>query len=190
MAFQSWIKRLIRKGPALWAILLLLFGVLGYGYWHARSHAYLYISVWDLSERDRAQPILSATLILLDSEKNQIARFDAQRPYGNFEVTEPTVYSCHAAEKQAASSTGQATVWRQCQEKYSRWLSTSIARVAYAHLNVDACTLRDIPVNVTAFEDFSWLLWWVPLPHVGGKPYSYFSIGIGVDVRRCAVVNN
>jgi hypothetical protein len=170
-------------------MLALLLGILGYGYWHARSHAYLYISVWDSSERDRAQPISSATLILLDSKKNRIARFDAQSPYGNFEVTEPPTYSCHEAEKHVASGAAQTTIWQQCHEKYSRWLSGTIGRVAYADLHVGTCVLRDIPIKVIAFEDFSWLLWWIPLPHVGGKPYSYFNIGINVDVRHCAVVS-
>ena len=33
-----------------------------------------------------------------------------------------------------------------------------------------------------------WWLWWVPLPHIGGKPLTYYSLSIYVDGTNCAAV--
>src|SRR5262249_50968384 len=43
--------------------------------------------------------------------------------------------------------------------------------------------IRRLPINVSKATD-EWWLWWVPLRHVGGKPYTVFSVHIDFDRRR------
>jgi hypothetical protein len=33
------------------------------------------------------------------------------------------------------------------------------------------------------------LVWWIPTPHLGGKPYTYFTLTLRIDSRNCLVAN-
>jgi hypothetical protein len=52
---------------------------------------------------------------------------------------------------------------------------------------VGSCVLQGVPVRVERVND-EWLLWWVPLPHIGGLPRQYFGLSLAVDARACAAV--
>jgi hypothetical protein len=48
-----------------------------------------------------------------------------------------------------------------------------------------ACTVSHLPITVSEHPD-TWWLWWVPLPHIGGRPFSTFSVDIEIDRNaRC-----
>ena len=55
-------------------------------------------------------------------------------------------------------------------------------KVRAAALESGACRIERLPVTVTEYPD-TWWLWWVPLPHIGGNPYTSFAIAIEVDRR-------
>ncbi|HSW05387.1 hypothetical protein, partial [Aquabacterium sp.] len=62
-------------------------------------------------------------------------------------------------------------------------------RVRRADVRVGACEIKALPVRVHS-SNTEWWLWWVPLPHVGGKPRQYFEFVVAVDSRACAGVAN
>jgi len=157
---------------------------LAYGYWHAISHGSLYLSVLDASDRERQRPIVEGELWLLDSAGRVLAAATATAPYGTFRLSNPTSYSCRELEGQASYSTEARDAWRRCFERQSRWLVTWVPQVTHANLRTSACSLRQKPVSVSIRRD-DWWLWWVPLPHVGGKPYTSFSLSLTFDRSDC-----
>ena len=163
-----------------------ILAVLGYGYWQSRTHAYVHIIADDVSDAHRPQPIQKVTVILRDASNRQLAVFASQEPYRTIELTQPAEYSCRASERNAAMSAAARAEWQQCSERYSRWLSSWIQAAAHADVSAGSCQLRQIPISVTRYDEHGWLWWWVPLPHVGGKPHGYFVIDLAVDVERCA----
>ena len=98
----------------------------------------------------------------------------------------PDMGDCHDFERAAAVNGEGRKAWRACYEKLSMWTSTWIRKVRQVTVTVDDCAFPPMPAE--AREYFSdWYLWWVPLPHVGGRPYTHYSLGIEVDPAACVV---
>jgi len=95
-------------------------------------------------------------------------------------ITEPAVYACHGIEQRATTSAQARDAWRVCFEGQSRWLPTWIRRVTAVNLRTGSCSIDRMPVSVSEYPD-DWWLWWIPLPHKSGKPYTYFSILIALE---------
>ena len=60
-------------------------------------------------------------------------------------------------------------------------------RVHSADVRVGSCQLREVPVTIHLSND-EWVVWWVPLPHIGGLPRRYFDLAVAIDSRACAAV--
>jgi hypothetical protein len=161
--------------------------ILAYGYRHAVTHGSLYVSLTDFSVKDRPRSIHEAELAFLDSMGRTLSRARATEPYGVVSITKPAEYSCYEIERQAMSSAETRSEWQQCFEKHSRWLMTWVQDVRTVDLKFGSCDMRGVPVNLRVSND-SWWLWWAPLPHVGGKPYTYLGMSIDVDAARCESV--
>jgi hypothetical protein len=154
--------------------------VLGYGYRHHATHGYLSVSVVDA----QAVPIAGADVTLRDARGAVLGRWLARPPVGAMWLAEPAVYDCHQLESPATVSAEGRAAWDACFERYSRWVVTRAQAVAFADVHAGDCVLSRLPVTVTAFGD-TWWLWWVPLPHIGGPPMQYFTVGVRLDRARC-----
>ena len=163
------------------AFALIAVCLLAYGYWHAETHATMYVSLTDVSERNRYETIRDAELSFMDARGRVLAKAKAEGPYGGVELTEPARYACREFER---SHSGQAAAdWQVCFERQSRWVAEWAPQVRSVMLRTGACLLN-MPAGMVKHSD--WWLWWVPLPHVGGTPYSSYSFSIAVDVENCA----
>ena len=160
--------------------------VLGYGYWFARSHGSLFVSVTDVSDRERPRALSPVALTLLEADGRALAEARTIDPVGAVYLTSPAEYSCWDVERRAPFSVEARHEWDQCFARQSRWIPTWIRRVTAVDLRAAPCLLQRIPVSVSEYPD-TWWLWWVPLPHVGGKPYTSFNLSISIDLGRCAV---
>ncbi|SRR6266566_2476704 len=162
--------------------------ILVYGYWHVSSHGYLLIHVLDLSDHERPRfAIPDAELRLLNSTGKELAQARVGSPHGVVYLSQPISYSCFEIEKQAPFSSQAREEWNRCFEKQSRWLITWVKEVKYVDLKSGTCRLPKIPVSVAEYTD-NWWLWWVVFPrHIGGKPYTHFSISVTVNRDRCAM---
>lgn len=167
------------------AISLVFSAILIYGYWHVSSHGSLYISVMDLSDPKHARPIPEAELWFLDSANHVLAQAKADNSSGVISISQPASYACQEFEH-LPFSPKTTEQWRLCFKKQSRWLMTWIKQVKSAHLKSNTCWLPEIPISVSSHTD-SWWFWWVPLRHIGGKPYSHFSITIMINHNHCRV---
>jgi len=184
---------MIRKLLLVVVALAGLGAVLGYGYWWSRTHADLSISV---SAASRSQPLtpdpLHIVVALKDASGHVLARARSYGQYNAMTLVEPVEYSCADIElAAAATSRGLAAPtprrpWLPCIARQSEWIPTWIRRVTTLDLQVKDCVLRDVP----AVLDFSshWLMWWFPFQHdPGGKPSTYVSLSLHVDLERCAL---
>jgi len=164
---------------ALLAALFFL-AILGYVYWHEVTHGSLYVWLEDISDKNHALPIKNAEIIFLDSSFQELARGKSDDLYGTVYLSSPRAYSCREAERSVAFSLSGRDDWRECFEKQSRWLMTWIRRVNFAKLKVGDSNWGKIPVKVSEYSG-GWWLWWVPLRHIGGKPYTSFYIHLSVN---------
>jgi hypothetical protein len=156
--------------------------VLVYGYWHAETHATLYVSLTDVSERNRYQPILDAELSFMNTSGHVVAKAKPEAPHGAIYLSEPGEYACHQFEQPASFSAEARGTWKQCFEEQSRWLATRVPEITSVMVETGSCQL-EFPVTIAKYQD--WWFWWVPLPHVGGTPYTNYSISVAIDRAKC-----
>ena len=161
--------------------------VLGWGYWHNRTHATLNLSLHDVSlKTDRLAygQVLRADIIFMSADGVALAEGKIREPYGVLSIPHPEVGDCSRYERQASSNAEARHEWQRCFEAMSRWLATWVKKVRYATVTMDNCRIEKLPVLPDEYGD-SWWIWWVPLPHIGGKPYTYFSLTLRVDGLHC-----
>ncbi|HBY63610.1 MAG TPA: hypothetical protein DEH78_27610 [Solibacterales bacterium] len=90
---------------------------------------------------------------------------------------------CAEAARRPAGSAGQPS-WTDCFDRLSRWIPRWGREVRAVEVTLPGCG----PVRVETRLGRSsgdWWLWWVPLPHVGGTPYSTYSLLLEVKARQC-----
>jgi hypothetical protein len=161
--------------------------VLGYGYWFGVTHGSLSVDVMDASDREHTHSVSDAAVALLNAEGRVLAEARAVNPYGVVLLSSPAAYACWDIEQRAPFSVEAQNRWAECFARQSRWIPTWIRGVKFVDLRSGPCSLPRIPVVVTAYSD-TWWLWWVPLRHIGGKPYTSFNVSIQVDINRCRVL--
>jgi len=164
---------------------LLFILILGYGYWHVSTFGWLYISLYDISDTNRKyQLIRDAKIVILDSNGNMLAEGKSDSRHGVVYLSHPEVGYCVEEESLASFSKDNRQNWYDCHEKQSKWIVKWVRNIKYMDLEFDQCFLKKIPVSVSESKG-DWWLWWIPHPHIGGKPFSYFSINIQVDGAKC-----
>jgi hypothetical protein len=141
--------------------------------------------VLDVSDRQRVRDLRPVRVALLDDRAATLAEAQSIEPGGAIVLTAPAPYGCHDVETRAPFSTEARQEWDVCFARQSRWVPTWIGRVHSATVSFGSCALERLPVKVSAYPD-TWWLWWVPLRHIGGKPYTSYSIAIAVEApTRC-----
>jgi len=172
-------------------LIALIVAVLGWGYWHVTSHAHVTLYVSDVALKNDRQlygDLPVADLEFKDAAGALLARARIDRPMGFVAVQHPVVGDCRREEVQASGGGDGLTAWRRCFETRARWFPTWIRRVRSAGVRVPNCAIEQAPVSLYVDRD-DWWLWWVPLPHVGGAPYTYFTLSVWVDSRECRGVS-
>ena len=169
--------------------LFLLFAmvVLGWGYWHMVTHATLNLSLHDVSlKTDRLAygQVMSAGIVFMNATGAVLAEGTIREPYGALSFSHPEVGDCSRYEREASASIEARRQWQSCFEATSRWLATWVRNVRYVTVTMNKCRIEKLPALPEKYGD-SWWIWWVPLPHIGGKPYTYFSLALRVDGARC-----
>jgi hypothetical protein len=168
------------------ALFLLLFAiaVLGWGYWHMVTHATLNLSLDDVSlktDRQAYGRVVNADIAFMDATGVVLAEGRIREPYGVLSFSD---HDCSRYEQEASSNADARKSWQPCFEALSRWLTTWVGRVRYTSVTMNECRIEKLPALPKEYGD-SWWIWWVPLPHIGGKPYTYFSLTLGVDGLYC-----
>jgi len=170
--------------PTLLVIAIIIALILGYGYYHAVTHGWLYIDIRDASVKPYSGNIRDAEIRLLDADGKFLADGKSDHQFGVVRLSHPDAGDCSAEEGSAASSQAAQNKWKTCFETLSTWLVRWAGRVRFVDVKFAGCDLKRSPVTVRKSRD-DWWLWWVPLPHIGGKPFTYFSLSVNVDRSNC-----
>ena len=166
---------------ALLSVSLITIVVLGYGYWHARTHASFHIDMHLLTgPGEKPQDMPNAEITFLD-ESGKVLALGVSDEKSNFvRLLHPEAGDCHEAAKEAPSSKESRATWQKCFAQQSTWIPKWAKKVNQVDVLYKNKRFEKIPVTVSEYNS-EWFLWWVPLPHVGGKPYTYFRATITVD---------
>jgi hypothetical protein len=170
---------------------LLAIVVLGWGYWHSKTHATLNVSLHDVSpntDRVSYDQVVNADIVFMDTNGVVLAAGRIREPYGLLSLSHPEVGDCSRFEREANSNADTRKSWQICFEATSRWLATWVREVRYATVLMNNCRIERVPILPEEYRD-SWWIWWVPLPHIGGKPYTYFSLSLRVDTLHCRIAS-
>ena len=157
-------------------------GVLGWGYWYALRHAAIHISVDDYALKTRNQLYGSphgVSLTLRDASGSELAGAHSIEPLGYILAIHPDIEvgDCRQYERSPAE-------YGSCYKHHSQWSSSWAPHVQLADVGVGTCQLRSVPVAIHR-SNSDWVLWWVPLVHVGGLPRQYFSFSVAIDSQAC-----
>jgi len=166
--------------------------VLAWGYWYSLNHASLQLRIDDYSLKSQHQAYgvpHNVTLTLRDNANVQLAVARSVEPLGYILAVHPNtdIGNCEHRGMRPSPGDGSQGDYSACYKQYSAWSATWAPRVHSADVSVGSCELRAVPVTVRMSNN-EWLLWWVPLPHVGGLPRQYFEFAIAIDSSACAAV--
>jgi hypothetical protein len=161
--------------------------ILGYGYWFGRTHGALYVQVDTARDNGPTTPVAPLEVTFFDADERELARAATLPPWNAIVLTSPSEYACHEIERAAATDQDARSRWQRCFARQSRWLTRWIRRARFASLQTTGCQIDRVPLEIESRAD-SWWIWWVPLPHIGGKPYTSFNVRIELDVANCRVV--
>jgi len=159
--------------------------ILGYGYWHSSTHASFHIRLnIKNAAQEKPKTIPNAEISFLDSEGRVLAMGISDEQYNYVHLLHPEVGDCHEIEKSAPYSKEARKSWQECFEHLSTWIPKWASKVRKVDLKTQNCVWQNIPVSVSKYNS-EWFLWWVPHPHIGGKPYTYYSLSIPVEEHNC-----
>jgi hypothetical protein len=171
------------------AILLLAVVTLARGFAFVHSHGSLQVDVNDVSATDRIARVVPLEVTFFDSSGRALARTTADSATGGTSyVTFPAGYACHSVELRAATDLNARREWSICFERQSRWLMTWAADARFVDVEARPCSLHRVPFTMKMTPE-DWWLWWVPLRHVGGDPYTYLAAEIQFNRSQCTARN-
>lgn len=169
-------------------VIFLFFSLLlVYGFWHAKTHGAFLISIYDASADSNSVPLKDTEVVLRDKQDKILATGKSDSHFGTVYLSHPETGSCYDAEKNATQSRDGMNAWQRCFRKQSTWLMEWVRSVQLVDVHMKNCRLERIPVSVKEYTE-DWWMWWVPLPHIGGKPYTYFRLMIRIDPTTCRVL--
>lgn len=170
---------------ALVALALVAGAVLGYGYWHSSTHAWFHIQVEFDDGRDGRVPGQTAVEVQLrDASGELLAKGVLNDQFDFVELIHPEAGNCHTLEASGLSTAADRTAWQQCAAQLATWIPRWADRVHTADILAPLCSWSAVPATPRKGND-AWLWWWVPLPHVGGKPHRYYYLTLRPDAGSC-----
>ena len=154
-------------------------GVLGYGWWHSATHATFHVTLRDAAAKEKFGFVKGAQLAFLDEAGKVLAAGKTDGKYGVVWVTHPTAGYCGPDLAQPA--------YRDCFRAHAEWLLTWVPRARSISIVAGSCRIERAPIYFSASRDSMWT-WWIPLPHVGGTPYTNFNAYLQINSATCTVV--
>lgn len=154
-------------------------GVLGYGWWHATTHATFYLALTDAATKEKFGQVKDAQLLFLDGSGKVLARGKTDGKHGVAWVSHPAAGYCGPDLPRED--------YAPCFRAHSEWLPSWVPQVRAISIVTPRCRIERAPIRFSASRDSAWT-WWIPLPHVGGTPYTNFNAFLQIDGGTCAVI--
>lgn len=147
-----------------------------YGYWHAATHATFSVSLAYKTDAGVASRMRNGQIEFLDEGGAVLARATIDTRYG-------VVWLAHPDQGQCGPNLA-TDAYQDCFRAQATWIPQWVRSVRYANITLERCSLAQRNVQLTSHRDSLWL-WWLPLPHVGGLPYTRHSATFAIDTRGC-----
>ena len=154
------------------SLMIFVAGVLGYGYYHEQTHGSISVTLNDPAQQPNQPRVFKDEITFLDEHGQALARAKSDAKYGVVRLIHPVVGDCVSEEQGASSASDGQRRWQACFEQQSTGLMSWARRSRYLIVKLESCAAQRIPISIRESGD-DWWLWWVPLPHIGGKPYSF-----------------
>ncbi len=148
--------------------------IAAFGYWHAATHATFSINL--AYNTGLANQMRNGQLEFLDEGSAVLARASMDTRLG-------VVWLMHPAKGQCGPDLAR-NAYLDCFQAQALWIPQWADRVRYANIMLERCSAARRTVQLATYRD-NLLLWWLPLPHVGGLPYTRYSATIAIDTRGC-----
>jgi hypothetical protein len=165
---RGWMAGLALAGIAM--------AVTGYGYWHAATHATFDVHLAYRAAAGAAAQLRNGQIEFLDDGGIVLARASIDTKFG-------VVWLAHPDKGQCGPDLAPGA-FQECFSAQAVWIPQWVRRVRYANIALQRCSLARRTVQLTTYRD-NLLLWWLPLPHVGGKPYTRYSATVAIDTKGC-----
>lgn len=169
-----WLPRAL---PALLLLALTAFtGLMGYGWWHRTAHATLEVQLVFNARGGTANRLRNGQITFLDGESRELAR-------ATIDTRRGVVWLAHPERGQCGPDLARGA-YLDCFRAHSEWIPLWIEQARRANVALEGCTIADAPVTLFTRRD-NLFLWWVPLPHVGGRPYARHIATVTANQRQC-----
>jgi len=172
-------------------LLILPFLIYGYGYWRSLNYGYAQVSLnFNMSDSSEINILPNAKVQFINTDQTILATGLSDEKYNFVYLKHPSQVDCHKIVKNKNLSFTEAGYKRQrCLQDQLTWVPKWIKKVQFVKIIHQQCTTDLMPITIKEY-DSAWKLWWVPLPHVGGSPHSYFTIDIDINKSDCIISNN
>ncbi len=147
-----------------------------YGYWHATTHATLDVSLAYRAGPGVSDSLRNGQIEFLDGSGVVLARASIDTRRGVVWLAHPGVGQCGPDLTRDS--------YRDCFRAQSAWIPQWVEAVRFANVELAQCSLARRFVRLDAQRD-NLLLWWVPLPHLRGLPYTRYSVKVAISTRNC-----
>ena len=166
----------LRAKIALAVAACALAAIAGYGYWHAATHATFDVHLAYKTNAGAAARLRNGQVEFLDDGGAVLARATIDTRFG-------VVWLAHPDKGQCGPDLTQ-NAYQECFRAQATWIPQWVRGVRYANIALERCSLARRGVQLTTHRDNLWL-WWLPLPHVGGLPYTRHSATFAIDTNDC-----
>ena len=150
--------------------------VAGFGYWHATTHATFDVHLAYRTETGAVNRMRNGQLEFLDADGSVLAR-------ASIDTRRSVVWLAHPDKGQCGPDRAR-DAYQDCIKTQATWIPQWARGVRHANVVLGRCSLARRQVQLNMRRDSLWL-WWMPLQHIGGLPYTRYSATIAVDTRGC-----
>jgi hypothetical protein len=99
------------------SLLIFVAGVLGYGFYHERTHGSLFVTLNDPAQQPNQPRVFKDEITFLDESGQALARAKSDEQYGVVRLIHPVVGDCVSEERGASSTPDGQQRWQNCFEQ-------------------------------------------------------------------------
>jgi hypothetical protein len=151
-------------------------GVAAYGYWHATTHATFNVNLAYKTGTGVISQMRNGQVEFLDDSGVVLARATIDNRHG-------VVWLAHPEKGQCGPDLAH-NAYLDCFQAQATWIPQWVTAIRYANVALERCSIAHRKVQLETYRDSLWL-WWIPLPHVGGLPYTRYSATFAIDTKGC-----
>ena len=174
-AATRWWRRLI---VCVSVIAIVLTAVVAGGFVWSGLRGYVWISAHDIAAAPGTENRFTVEIVFRAADGLRLASAQRDSRYGSIRVKHPTLGFCEPTMGRES--------WYRCNAAVASWVMQWAERAVAVDLLLDNCQIENSPVDLHR-QRHGVYSWWVPLPHVGGAPYSQYNLYLRIDSRQCVV---